>query len=309
MLSAAACRNGDLAAGTDAGRDGEDEPGREPPAAVGRVGAHRADLGVPRRVEPLTGHGDQRAVLDEARGRCPSRRCGSPNGPGARAGDEVEHRGDVVGTEADGLGVRAAVARPRRPSGRRAGTSRSRGDRAGRGARTPGPPSARRRPARRRRPTPRRRAAPRGRGRRRARSGSRARGAARGARAGRAGRPAPGRRAVLSLRVPPRAQPPRPGPHSETREQNGSRRRLRPSAPLVEMLRFSKRSDDIEPTAGAVSRCCPGPHGPVGRARCPSHSSGGGAVPSASFRGTHRRHVDLVRTASAVCPGIPHPRP
>jgi len=57
-----------LAPGPDAGRHGEDQPGAEPAAAVGAVGADRADLRPARWVQPLAGHRDEGTAAPDTNG-------------------------------------------------------------------------------------------------------------------------------------------------------------------------------------------------------------------------------------------------
>ena len=54
----------------DSGRDRGHQPGGQALTAVSRIGADGADLGPPRRVHPLAGHGHQPTVAPECPDRC-----------------------------------------------------------------------------------------------------------------------------------------------------------------------------------------------------------------------------------------------
>jgi hypothetical protein len=102
----------DLAAGPDPGTNRPDQPGGQPPAAPRLVGADRADLGPARRVQPLPGHGHQRAIVTDAQVRAelerPPQERAWPGAPG-----EVKHLRHVRRAEHHRLGIsgdRQAVA-------------------------------------------------------------------------------------------------------------------------------------------------------------------------------------------------------
>ena len=140
----------DVTAVPDARGDRPDQPPRQPLPAVGRVGAHRADLGPAGRVHPLPRHRDERAAAADAEVGAEGDGAGQERA-GLGAGDEVEHLGDVGGPSrtASGSGPRrpgavhlhAGDGPGRVPTGRRFAGRRARQ------RRRPAPPARRGRPS------------------------------------------------------------------------------------------------------------------------------------------------------------------